>query len=428
VIVGCGFGGLYAARALRRAHVRITLLDRRNHHLFQPLLYQVATAGLTDADVAAPIRKLFRRRQDVTVLMGEVVHIDPERHLVRLEDGTELAYEYLIVATGTVHNYFGHAEWEALAPGLKSLEDAYEIRRRILLAFERAERVKAPEERRRLLTFVIVGAGPTGVELAGAIREIALRTLARDFRSFSPSEARVLLLEGADRVLPTFPPESSEQAAKLLEARGVELHLRTHVIDVRSDGVVIASGWIPAGTVLWAAGLRASPLVRATGAPLDRGGRACVAPDLSVPEHPEIFVIGDAAAVSTEGKGVPGVAPAAIQAGRFVAGAICRELRGEPRGEFAYHDRGSLATIGKRAAVLAWGRVRLAGTLAWLAWLVVHVAWLIGFRNRVAVLLEWTWAYITHQRSARIILGCSEHRKLGCLDPADTPAVRASRT
>lgn len=404
VIVGGGFAGLYGARALKRAPVRVTLVDRRNHHLFQPLLYQVATAALSAPDIAEPIRKIFRRQENVTVLLAEAVRVEPRRRRLVLSDG-ELAYDFLILATGATHNYFGHDEWAEHAPGLKSVEDAFEIRRRVLLAFEAAERERDPARRRTLLTFVVVGAGPTGVELAGALREIAQRTLARDFRNFDPRETRVVLVDAAPRVLPTFPEKAAGKAHAMLEKLGVEVRTRCKVTDVSAEGVTVGDDErIPARTVLWAAGVTASPLAASLDAPLDRAGRVRVAPDLSVPGHPEIFVVGDLAAVEQDGEPVPGMAPAAIQEGRHAARAIQADLAGEPRRRFRYKDRGMLATVGRKAGVAVIGGIQLGGFVAWVAWLLVHVAWLIGFRNRVVVLFEWAWAYFTFQRSARVIL------------------------
>lgn len=403
VILGGGFAGLYAARSLKRQPVRVTLVDRRNHHLFQPLLYQVATAGLAASEIAEPIRKIVRRQRNATVLLGDALRIDPERRRVVLRDG-ELGYDRLIVATGSTHNYFGHDEWAEHAPGLKSLEDAFEIRRRVLLAFEHAERESDPERRRSFLTFVVVGAGATGVELAGALREIAQRTLARDFRRFDPRETRVILIDAADRVLPGFPDKLSRRAREMLERLGVEVRTDCPVTDVGPDGVKTAPAFIPARTVLWAAGVRASPLARSLGAELDGQGRVKVAPDLSVPGHPDVLVAGDLAALDQDGQPVPGTAPAAIQEGRHAAANIARDLRGEPRRPFRYKDRGVLATVGKKAGVARIDGLQLAGFAAWVAWLVVHIVWLIGFRNRLAVLFQWAWAYFTYQRSSRVIV------------------------
>ncbi len=404
VILGGGFGGLYAAKALRRTPVRITLVDRRNHHLFQPLLYQVATAGLSAIDVGEPIRRVLRRQRNVTVLMAEARRVDPERRRVELDGGRALDYDFLIVATGATHSYFGRDDWAEHAPGLKSLEEALEIRRRALVAFERAELEEDDERRRAWLTFVVIGAGPTGAELAGALSEIARHTLAGDFRRFDPSEARIVLLEGGDRVLPSFPAELSAKAHHQLERLGVEVRTGAMVTGVDEDGVRFGEERLAARTVLWAAGVKASPLGASLGAPLDRAGRVQVAPDLTVPGRPELFVIGDLAAVEQDGRPVPGVAPAAIQQGRHAARNVRRALAGRPSRPFRYRDRGSMATLGRKAAVAVIGGVRLSGLVAWLAWLLVHILFLIGFRNRVVVLFEWAKSYLTYSRSARLIL------------------------
>jgi NADH dehydrogenase len=422
VILGGGFAGLYAVRALRNAPIRITLIDRRNHHLFQPLLYQVATAALAAPDVAEPIRKVFRRQRNVTVLLAEASAIDLRNRRVLLEDG-EITYDRLVVATGATHAYFGHDEWSRHAPGLKSIEDAFEIRRRVLLAFEAAEREDDPGEQRLWLTFVVVGAGPTGVELAGALREIAQRTLARDFRNFDPRDTRVILIEGADRVLPLFPQELSRKARMLLERRGVKVRTGDMVTGVDAAGVSLGDERIRARTVLWAAGVRASPLAESLGVELEEQGRVLVKPDLSVPGHPEVFVVGDLAAVKKNSEWVPGMAPAAIQEGRHAALNIRRSFEGKPSLPFQYKERGMLATIGRSTAVAAIGRFRFSGFLAWTLWLVVHIVWLIGFRNRLSVLFEWTWAYLTFQRSARVILD----RSLGGHEPVSTPKDAPSR-
>ncbi|HLU65552.1 MAG TPA: NAD(P)/FAD-dependent oxidoreductase [Kofleriaceae bacterium] len=404
VIIGGGFGGLYAARSLRRAPVRVTLIDRRNHHLFQPLLYQVATAGLNPADIAYPIRGILRRQRNAHVLLAEARAIDLDRRRV-LIDGGALPYDYLIVATGATHSYFGHPEWSAVAPGLKSVEDALEIRARVFLAFEAAEREKDPERVREWLTFVVVGGGPTGVELAGALSEIALHSLKRDFRSFDPAMARVILLEGRDRVLPPYPEKLSEAARRQLERLGVEVRTDALVTDIDERGVSIGDERIPARTVLWGAGVAASPLARSLGVPLDRAGRVLVEPDLTVPGHPEVFVVGDLAAARHDDGMVPGVAPAAIQGGKYAARTIRRDLKGKPREPFRYRDKGSLATIGRAAAVADLGRIKLTGFLAWLAWWAVHIFFLIGFRSRVLVMFGWAWSYFTYQRGARLITG-----------------------
>jgi len=403
VIVGGGFAGLYAARTLDDAPLRLTLVDRRNHHLFQPLLYQVATAGLAAPDIAAPIRKVLRRQKNATVLLAEAKAVDPPKRRVLLDEGY-LTYDYLILATGATHTYFGHEKWAEYAPGLKTIEDAFEIRRRVLLAYEAAEREKDARQRRPWLTFVIVGAGPTGVELAGALREIAQRTLTRDFRNFDPLDTQVILLEAADRVLPPFPPELSARAQKLLEKRGVEIRTNATVTDIDPGGVQIGTQRISARTVLWAAGVEASPLARSLGTALDKNGRVLVQPDLSIPGHREIFVVGDLAALRNNGQWLPGLAPAAIQEGRHAARNVRRAVEGKPPLPFRYKDRGMLATVGRSAGVAAIGRFHLAGFVAWILWLFVHILWLIGFRNRLVVLFEWTWAYLTYQRSARVIV------------------------
>ncbi|MGH7582972.1 MAG: NAD(P)/FAD-dependent oxidoreductase [Gemmatimonadales bacterium] len=404
VIVGAGFGGLYLAKALRRAPVDVTLVDRRNHHLFQPMLYQVATAALNPSDIASPVRAILRRQANVDVLLGDVMQIDADGRRVVLRDGAELAYDYCAVAPGARHSYFGHPEWEALAPGLKNLEDALEVRRRVLLAFERADREPDPVRRQELLTFVIVGGGPTGVEVAGALAEIRRYALARDFRHIDSREATVMLLEGGPRMLPAYPPGLSARAKRDLRKLGVDVRENTFVTTIRPDAVE-AAGWrIPTTTVIWAAGNEASPLLRTLGVPLDRQGRVIVDPDCSVPGHREVFVIGDAAAFSRDGA-VPAVSPAAMQMGRFVARTIRNEIAGHPRGEFRYFDKGQLAVIGRGDAVADLGRIRLAGLFAWLIWIFVHIAYLIGFRNRVLVLTEWAWSYITYARGARLITG-----------------------
>jgi NADH dehydrogenase len=400
VIIGGGFGGLYAAKTLAKTNVRITLVDRRNYHLFQPLLYQVATAALNPSDIAAPIRAVLRKQKNVSVIMGEATAIDLDHRIVRMADG-ELAYDLLIIATGATHSYFGHPEWEANAPGLKTIEDALEIRRRVLRAFEAAERETDPDRQQAWLNFVIVGGGPTGVELAGALSEIARQTMIRDFRRINPSSARVILIEGMNRVLPPYPPVLSEKAAAQLRSLGVEVMTDGIVTGITDHDVHIGDTIIPTRTVLWAAGVQASALARSLGCPLDRAGRVIVEPDLSVPGHPEAFVIGDLAAVPN----VPGVAPAAIQEGTHTAKNITRILANQPTLPFHYWDKGSLATIGRAAGVADFGRLRLSGFPAWFAWLAIHIFFLIGFRNRLLVILQWAWAYITFQRGARLITG-----------------------
>jgi NADH dehydrogenase len=405
VIIGGGFGGLYAAKTLAKTQATITLVDRRNYHLFQPLLYQVATAALNPSDIAAPIRAVLRKQKNASVIMGDVQAIDTARRIITMADG-EVAYDILIVATGATHSYFNHPEWEENAPGLKTIEDALEIRRRVLRAFEAAERETDPERQRAWLTFVIVGAGPTGVELAGALSEIARQTMLRDFRRINPSSARVLLVEGRERVLPPYPPPLSAKAADQLRTLGVEVVTNAQVTRINDHEVCVGDMTIPTRTVLWAAGVQASPLAKSLGVPLDRAGRVLVDPDLSIPGHPEVFVIGDLAAVKNDdGSLVPGVAPAAIQEGTHTAKNIARILNGQPTLPFRYRDKGSLATIGRAAGVADFGRLKLSGFIAWAAWLAIHIFFLIGFRNRVLVILQWAWAYLTYQRGARLITG-----------------------
>lgn len=400
VIIGCGFGGLWAAKALRRARVDITVIDRTNHHLFTPLLYQVATAGLSAPSIAAPIRHILARQRNATVLLGEVNAIDPANRIVSLDAGGQVSYDYLVLAAGSVNNYFGHDDWESHAPALKTLDDALEIRARILTAYERAERETDPARRAAWLTFVVIGGGATGVELAGTLAEIARHTLRGEFRHFDPRKARVVLVEGTDRVLPPYTPDLSEKARLQLERLGVTVWLGKRVTGVDADGVSMGSERLEAKTVLWAAGVASSPLGRSLGAGLDRAGRVKVAPDLSVPGHPEIFVVGDLAFVP----GVPGIAPAAKQMGRLAALNLARTLAGKPREKFRYRDYGQLATIGRNRAVAMFGKLHLSGYPAWLAWLVAHIYFLIDFRNRLAVLIDWAWSYWTYDRYARIIL------------------------
>jgi NADH:quinone reductase (non-electrogenic) len=408
VIVGAGFGGLRAARALKRADVRITVIDRRNYHLFQPLLYEVATAGLSPNDIAYPIRAVLRRQKNTRVLLAEVVAIDTKRRKVILQDG-EVEYDYLILATGARHSYFGHPEWEAYAPGLKSIEDALEIRRRILLTFEMAERETDETRRRALLTFAIIGGGPTGVELAGAIAEIAYTVMAQDFRSIRPQDARIILVEAGTRILPFMPEPLSLKAEAALKRLGVEIVRNSPVTSVSQGMVLAGTHTIRAGTVLWAAGVEPSPLARSLGVPLDDIGRALVSPDLSIPGHPEVFVIGDLAAfVDETGKLLPGLAAVAVQQGRHVARSILRMRDGLPSEPFHYMDLGTMATIGRAAAVVNFNWVMLSGFVAWVIWIFVHILLLIGFRNRFVVLFDWAWSYVSYQRSARLITGGRE--------------------
>jgi len=401
VVIGAGFAGLNAAKALRRAPVEITIVDRRNFHLFQPLLYQVAAAALNPSDIAYPIRSVFRRQRNVTaVLLAEVIGVDVVEKVVTLDDGLEVRYDYLVVATGATHSYFGHDEWAERAPGLKSLEDALTMRQRVLAAFEKAER--DPDSVERLLTFVVIGGGPTGVELAGALVEIAVHSLGDEFDVIDPARARVILVEGAPHVLPAYPEDLSESAGRQLETLGVEVVTGTMVSEIDDDGVTLSNGRrIAAGTVLWAAGVQASPLGAQLGVETDRSGRVLVEPDLSVPGHAEVFVIGDLALVPS----VPGVAPAAMQMGRHAGRMVAADLTGRKRTGFRYRNKGSLATIGRARAVADFGRVRFGGFLAWVSWLGIHIFYLIGFRNRLFVLVSWAWSYITFRRGARIITG-----------------------
>jgi NADH dehydrogenase len=404
-IVGGGFGGLHAARALGGEPVRVTLVDRHNYHLFQPLLYQVATAGLSPGDIASPIRWILRRQRNLQVLLASVEGLDPDRRTLRLDRGEELSYDFLILAAGSTHSYFGHDEWENAAPGLKTLDDALRVRRRMLLAFERAERTSDPHERRRLLTFAVVGGGPTGVELAGAVAEIARHTLSQEFRSIEPGASRVILIEAGPRILPAFPESLQHASERSLARLGVEVWKSKPVTDVSHCLVELGDERLAAGTVLWAAGVAASPLGRSLGAPLDRAGRVLVNEDLSVPGHPEVFVVGDLARYEQDGTMLPGVAQVAMQQGRHAARTILRTLKGAPRTAFRYRDYGNMATIGRAAAVADFGWLRLSGWLAWMAWLLVHIMKLVGFRNRVGVLIQWAWAYFTYQRSVRLITG-----------------------
>lgn len=406
VIVGAGFGGLSAAKALAKAPVDVVLVDRRNYHLFQPLLYQVATAGLSPAEIAAPIRAIVRRQTNASVVLGKVTAVDTAARDV-VTDQARIAYDYLILATGARHAYFGHDDWEPYAPGLKKIEDATAIRRRILLAFEQAELEPDARKRRALLTFVIVGGGPTGVELAGAIAELARKALASDFRHIDPGTTRVILVEAGPRLLAAFPPKLSAAAAEALTGLGVEVRAGTAVQDCDAEGVAIGDERIPARTVIWAAGVAASAAAKWVGAEKDRAGRIKVAADLSVPGHPEIFAIGDTAlAMDGAGRPVPGIAPAAKQAGAFVGKLIAARVAGRAADAvFRYRHLGNLATIGRKRAVADFGFLQLRGFLAWLLWSVAHVYFLIGFRNRLVVTLSWLWAYVTFQRGARLITG-----------------------
>ena len=421
LILGGGFAGMYAAKRLRHAPVRVTVVDRRNHHLFQPMLYQVATAGLNPSDIASPIRSILRKSKNTDVLLAEVREVDVGARTVHFTDGGSEHYDYLIVATGAHHSYFGHDEWEPLAPGLKSLEDALEIRRRVLLAFEHAERETDAVRRHAYLTFVIVGGGPTGVEMAGAVAEIRRYALRRDFRHIDPGEATVMLLEGGPRLLPSYPPSLSDQAKHKLRRLGVEVRTETLVTDIR-PGSVNAAGWvIPTQTVIWAAGNTASPVLRSLGAPLDRMGRVIVEPDCTIPGHPEVFVLGDAAAFDhQQGGSLPGICPVAIQMGEYTGAVIEGDLAGRPRRAFSYWDKGQLAVIGRGQAVADIWKLHFGGFIAWMVWIFVHVFFLIGFRNRVLVLLQWAWSYVTYSRGARLITGENQAPR-PALEPAGWP-------
>lgn len=411
VVLGAGFGGLEAARSLANAPVKVTVIDKRNHHLFQPLLYQVATAALAATDIAAPIRKLLASQANTTVLLARATGIDLDKKVVALTDGA-IPFDYLVLAAGMTNSYFGHDEWEQFAPGLKSLEDALEIRRRVLFAYEAAERETDAKIREKWLTFVVIGGGPTGVELAGALAEIATRTMAANFRNFDPKTARVILVEGGARLLAAFPEDLAERASRDLAELGVELRLSTRVTSIDEQGVSLGDERIAARTVVWGAGVAGVPLVHTLGVPVDRAGRVSVKSDLSVEGHAEVFVVGDLAAFTQpDGALVPGVAPAAIQQGNLAAKNIARLARGLATESFQYFDKGSMATIGRSRAVAISGKLKMTGLLAWLAWLFVHVLTLVGFRNRVVVLLEWAWAYLTFQRSARIIVSSTVPRE-----------------
>ena len=404
VVVGGGFAGLWAVRALAKAPVDVTLVDRRNHHLFQPLLYQVATAGLSAPDIAAPLRHILRGQVNVDVRLAELTAIDVAARRVQLDDGGALPYDFLVLATGATHSYFGRDEWASVAPGLKTLDDALAIRRRVLMAFERADAAASTAERDAWLSFAVVGGGPTGVELAGTLAEIARKTLRREFRHIDPASARVMLVEAGPRILSGFPEQLSAKAERQLRRLGVEVLCGSAVTDIGEPGFQLGGAFVASRTVLWAAGVTASPIGRLLGVPLDRAGRVIVAPDLSVPGLENVFVAGDLASVQQDGRPVPGVAPAAKQMGSHVADAIRARLHGRAAPAFRYRDYGNLATIGRMAAVVDLRGLHLSGPLAWWFWLVAHVFFLIGFRNRLLVLVNWAWSYWTYQRHARIIL------------------------
>jgi NADH dehydrogenase len=407
LVIGGGFGGLAVTRALARDAVQVTLVDRRNHHLFQPLLYQVAMAGLSPAEIAVPIRSVLRTQTNARVLLAEALRIDVPARQVVLRETSPLAYDFLVVATGSLTSYFGHEGWRDVAPGLKDIEDAVEIRRRVLLAFEAAEREPDPEVRRRQLTFVVIGGGPTGVELAGAIAELASYVLARDFRAINPESTRVVLLEAGPRILNTFASQLSDRALRSLAGMGVEVRTGAPVTQIDQEGVLLGSERILAGTVLWAAGVAAAPLPRDLPAPVDRTGRALVEQDCSLPGHPEIFCLGDAAAfIPKSGTApLPGVSAVAMQQGRFVARQIGRRIDARPPETFVYRDKGSMATIGRSRAVAEIGKLRLSGFIAWFAWLLVHIYYLVDFSNRIIVIIRWAWSYLTYRRGARLITG-----------------------
>ena len=427
VIVGAGFGGLNAAKALARLPVQVTLVDRRNYHTFQPLLYQVATAALSPADIASPIRGILAKRKNVEVMLGEVESFDLEKRKVLLR-GFELNYDYLLVAAGATHAYFGHDNWEPLAPGLKTIEDALEIRRRILLAYELADREAALTGKHPQLNFVVVGGGPTGVELAGTLAEIARKSVPESFRHIQVSQIRILLVEAGPSVLGSYAPDLQRSAVGQLEHLGVEVRTNSAVTEVRSGEVRIGNEVVPAEVILWAAGVAASPHGRALGAPTDRHGRVLVEPDLSIPGHPEVFVIGDLASMKDKhGNQLPGVAPVAIQQGKWVSRQVADDMAGRVREKFHYFDKGSLATIGRAAAIAQIGKVHLSGLLAWLTWLFVHIMYLIGFRNRVVVMLQWAWSYVTFQRAAWLITGATRTVAVPSLEYAERARSSANQ-
>ena len=409
IIVGGGFGGLWAARAMAGKHVDVTLIDRKNHHVFQPLLYQVATAVLSPGEIASPIRRILHNAKNIEVILGEAVGFDKDKQTVRLENGAEIPFDYLIIAAGARHSYFGNDDWEKAAPGLKTIEDALEMRRRILLAFELAEREAYLTGTHEPLNFVVVGGGPTGVELAGAIADIARQALAKDFKAIDTTKAKVLLFEGSDRVLGTFAKDLSESAKKQLEDIGVEVRLNSFVTEIESGRVKVGEEWIECDVVLWATGVAASPLGKQLGAETDKAGRVFVQPDLTIPDYKNIFVIGDMASLKqSNGEPVPGVSPAAMQMGSATAANILSDLKGAARTDFRYVDKGTMATIGRSKAIADIKGWHFSGFIAWMMWLFLHVVFLIGFRNRVYVLLEWFWAYLTRERSARLITGNAE--------------------
>lgn len=410
VMIGAGFGGLWAAKALGNKDVDVVVIDRRNHHVFQPLLYQVATAVLSPGEIAQPIRRILHKHKNIEVVLGEAVEFDTVNKQVVLGDGVRVHFDYLIVAAGARHSYFGHDDWETSAPGLKTLDDAVEIRRRVLLAFEMAERDAYLQDRKRQLNFVVVGGGPTGVEMAGAIADIARQALAKDFKAIKTGDARVVLFEGSDRVLGTFAPELSDSAKHQLEEIGVEVRLKSFVSEIEPGRVKVGDDWIDCDVVVWATGVAASSLGKKLGVETDKAGRVFVEPDLSIKTNKDIFVIGDMASIKqADGTPVPGVSPAAMQMGEQTAANILREMKGKPRKPFEYNDKGTMATIGRSKAIAEIGKFKFRGFIAWLMWLFLHVFFLIGFKNRLAVMTDWFWAYLTRERSARLITGKAEH-------------------
>ena len=428
VIVGGGFGGLNAAMSLRSAPVRVTLIDRTNHHLFQPLLYQVATAGLSPADIAVPIRSVLSKQKNTRVLLAEAQGLDLEGKRLLLDKG-EIKYDYLILAVGATHNFFGHDDWATHALGLKTLDEALSIRERMLLAFEAAERATDPEVRKKLLTFVVIGGGPTGVEMAGAFAELARHVLARDFRAIDPSATRVVLVEAGKRILTAFPDSLGTKAEEQLQTLGVEVHKGEPVAHIDESGVAFKDGTrLPASVIVWAAGIRGTPFAKKLGVDVDRGGRVVVGTDCAIPGHPEVFAIGDMAAMrDAAGVEVPGVSPAAIQQGHYVAAMIRAELNGKPRKPFTYLDKGTMATVGRRRAIAKIKKLELSGMIAWLAWMAVHVLFLIGFHNRFVVMFNWAWQYLTWKRGARLITHVNRSEQRLLLDAAPEGPIPSAR-
>jgi len=404
IIIGGGFGGLNAAKSLKKARLDVLLIDKTNHHLFQPLLYQVATAGLSPGEIATPIREILRNQENTMVVMGDVVHIDKSQRTITLGNGDVISYDYLVVATGARHSYFGNDQWEPFAPGLKTIQDALKIREQVLISFEKAERLDRITEAEKYLNFVLIGGGPTGVEMAGAIAEIAHKTMFQNFRRIKPERSKIYLVEALDHILPAFPKSLGKRAKKDLEKMGVRVLTGRKVTEITKDGVKIDEEFVPCQNVIWAAGNQASPLLKTLDVPLDRAGRVIVEPDMSIPEHPEVFVIGDAAnAKGKDGKLLPGIAPTAIQQAGYVAKIIRKQIPKEDRAPFKYFDKGSLATIGKSKAVGTMGKLKITGFTAWFAWCFIHIVYLIGFRNRFGVMVEWFYVFWTGQRGVRLV-------------------------